>query len=108
MLSKLHLGTFVLAAGALLASGGLAQARDEGPKPPAPDTVKIGEEDAKRLLVLMDRDKNGKVSKKEFMKFMEAEFNRLDKDKNGELDVQELTESQLTVSRPATFSSVGK
>ena len=41
---------------------------------------------------------NGKVSKQEFMSFMEAEFERLDKDKNGELDVQELTESRVRSS----------
>jgi hypothetical protein len=56
-----------------------------------------GEAIAKELLLLMDKDKNGKVSKQEFMNFMEAEFNRLDKDKSGELDVQELTQSQFQV-----------
>jgi len=43
----------------------------------------------------MDRDKSGKVSKEEFMAFMAAEFDRLDKNKGGELDVYELTGSQL-------------
>jgi len=43
----------------------------------------------------MDRDQNGKVSKQEFMDFMEAEFARLDKNKDGELDVTELTQSRL-------------
>jgi Ca2+-binding EF-hand superfamily protein len=43
-------------------------------------------------------DKNGKISKKEFMAFMEAEFERLDKDKSGELDAKELTHSKLRVS----------
>jgi EF hand len=33
----------------------------------------IGETEAKRILLLMDKDKNGKVSKQEFMSFMEAE-----------------------------------
>jgi hypothetical protein len=36
---------------------------------------------------------------------MEAEFDRLDKSKNGELDVKELTQSRLLVSH---FTSVGK
>jgi hypothetical protein len=39
------------------------------------------------------------------MKFMEAEFDRLDRSKNGELDVKELTQSRLRVSH---FTSVGK
>jgi Ca2+-binding EF-hand superfamily protein len=50
-----------------------------------------GEAEARRLLVLMDRDQNGKVSKAEFMKFMEEEFARMDKNNDGELDVTELT-----------------
>jgi hypothetical protein len=39
------------------------------------------------------------------MKFMEAEFDRLDKDKTGELDAKELAQSRLRVSN---FSKVGK
>jgi len=46
----------------------------------------------------MDKDQNGRVSKQEFMSFMEAEFDRLDKDKSGELDVQELTQSPVRSS----------
>jgi hypothetical protein len=38
--------------------------------------------------------------KKEYMNFMEAEFNRLDKDKSGELDPKELTRSQFRASHP--------
>jgi len=51
-----------------------------------------GEKEAKKLLLLMDKDQNGMVSKAEFMAFMDAEFDRLDKDHNGELNVQELTQ----------------
>jgi hypothetical protein len=50
-----------------------------------------GEASAKQLLLLMDRDKNGKVSKQEFLAYREAEFDRLDVNKDGELDVKELT-----------------
>ena len=46
----------------------------------------------------MDTDKSGKISKQEFMNFMAAEFDRLDADKSGELDVKELTKSQFRVS----------
>jgi hypothetical protein len=53
----------------------------------------------------MDTDKNGKVSKQEYMKFMEAEFDRLDTNKNGELDPRELAQSRVRVSR---FANVGK
>jgi len=74
--------------------------------PKAQDKVALGEGEVKQLLLLMDTDKNGKISKQEYMTFMEAEFDRLDKDKSGELDPKELTQSQLRVSHP--FTSAGK
>jgi len=60
----------------------------------------LGEDEVKQLLLLLDTDKNGKVSRQEFMNFMSAEFDRLDKDKSGELDVKELAQSQVRASRP--------
>jgi hypothetical protein len=54
--------------------------------------VAAGENPAKQLLLLMDTDKNGKVSKTEFMAFMDAEFVSLDVNHDGELDVKELTQ----------------
>jgi len=73
------------------------------PKPQ--DKLAIGEDEAKQLLLLIDTDKKGKISKQEWMKFMEAEFDRLDKTKSGVLDVTELMQSKLRVS---PFLSVGK
>jgi hypothetical protein len=49
----------------------------------------------KQLLLLMDTDKSGKVSKQEFMSFMAAEFDRLDINHDGELDVKELMQLQV-------------
>jgi hypothetical protein len=63
-------------------------------KPSSPK-VAAGEIEAKRLLLLMDADKSGKVSRAEFMSFMSAEFDRLDTNHDGELDVKELEQSQL-------------
>jgi Ca2+-binding EF-hand superfamily protein len=54
-------------------------------------------EAAKELLLVMDTNKSGKVSKEEWMKFMEAEFDRLDTDHKGQLDVKELTQSRVWV-----------
>jgi len=73
------------------------------PKPQ--DKLALGEPEVKQLLLLMDTDKSGKISKEEWMKFMEAEFDRLDKDKKGQLDAKELTQSKLRVSYPV---NVGK
>jgi EF hand len=90
----------VLAAGTLPPAA-TAQKTDTS-IPKAQRALALGQEDVKGLLLLMDTDKNGKVSKQEFMSFMEAEFDRLDKDKSGELDPKELTQSQIRVYRPAT------
>ena len=73
--------------------------------PRQPDTLALAEDEVKQLLLLMDTNKNGKISKPEFMNFMEAEFDRLDKDKSGELDPKELIQSHL---RAAPFAKVGK
>jgi hypothetical protein len=72
------------------------------PKPQ--DKLALAEDEVKQLLLLMDTDKNGKISKQEWMRFMKAEFDRLDKAKNGQLDVMELTLSKLRASH---FLSVG-
>jgi len=66
------------------------------PKPQ--NKLALGEEEVKQLLPLMETDKNGKISKQEYMKFMEAEFERLDKNKKGELDVKELSQPTLTAT----------
>lgn len=88
----------LLALGTLI---GTAVAQKRTPDVPKQNTVALGEDEVKQLLLLMDTDKNGKISKKEYMAFMEAEFNRLDIDKSGELDVKELTQSRVRPSRPA-------
>ena len=75
-----------------------AQAQSSGATPDSKQKEKklvAGEVEAKRLLLLMDRDQNGRVSKQEFMNFMEEEFQLLDINKDGELDVKELTQTRL-------------
>ena len=67
------------------------------PKPQ--DNLALGEGEVKKLLLIMEADKKGKISKQEYMKFMEAEFERLDEDKNGELDVKKVTQSTVTANR---------
>ncbi len=80
---------------------GTAFAQKTTPDAKKQNSVALGEDEVKQMLALMDTDKNGKISKAEFMKFMEAEFDRLDKDKSGELDAKELTQSLLRPSRGA-------
>ena len=71
-------------------------------KPAAPksqDKFALANDDVKELLLLMDTDGNGRISKHEWMNFMEAEFNQLDKEGKGELDPKELLQSRLTIRR---------
>jgi Ca2+-binding EF-hand superfamily protein len=75
--------------------------------PKQQDKTALASPHVKELVLLMDADKNGKISKQEWMKFMEAEFDRLDKDNSGELSTQELLQSRVSVSQQP-FSTAGK
>ena len=83
----------------------MALQKSENPQSKEKQALVLGEDEVKQLLQLMDSDKNGLISKDEFMRFMEAEFNRLDKDKSGMLDPKELSQSRIRVARPV---AVGK
>jgi hypothetical protein len=94
--------TLVIAIGAALRTSPVAAQQSSATTPvftPKSPAVAAGETDAKRLLILMDADKSGTVSRKEFMDFMAAEFDRLDTNKDGVLDVKELEQSQLVEAR---------
>jgi len=75
--------------------------------PKEPSKHLLAEENVRELLLLMDTDKSGKITKQEWMKFMEAEFERLDKDKTGELDRKELLQSRVSVTHVRT-ADLGK
>jgi hypothetical protein len=102
---------FIAALGLTTIWGVSATAQKSGPAAPKPtavaavDTVALAEPEVKQLLLLMDTDQNGKISKKEFIDFMNREFDRLDMDKSGELDPRELTKSRF---RASTFAATGK
>ena len=95
--------TALIALGATVGTGAFAQ---KAPVPKPQDKLVLGQAEVRQLLLLMDIDKNGKISKQEWMKFMEAEFDRLDKDHSGDLDSKDLELSSFRVSHP--FVSVGK
>jgi hypothetical protein len=106
MRKRKNIMTFVLCVGALLAlatamTTSFAQDTASVPKPQ--NYLAIGENNARQLLLLIGPNKDGKITKKAWMKFMEAEFDRLDKDKSGSLDVKELAESRLHLSAFSTF-----
>jgi len=93
MAGKFKTGLIVAAFGGLTLAG--AAFATEPPK-----KVAAGVYETKELLLLMDVDRNGKISKDEFMKFMAAEFEALDTNKDGELDVTELTGVRVRRSGP--------
>ena len=82
-----------IATGAML--GTVVAQKAAVPKPQ--DKLALGEEGVKQLLLLMDTDKNGKISEQEWTKFKEAEFHRLDVEKRGEIDRKQLLQSTVAV-----------
>ena len=67
--------------------------------------VVSAEPQVRKLLQMMDTDANGKVSKQEFMNFMEAEFKKLDVNMDGELDVEELGHLRYSSKHPGGSGS---
>jgi hypothetical protein len=84
----------LLAAGAV---GRIASAQKGQTSPKTRDPLAQGEDQTKALLLLADTEKTGKVSESEFIRFMEAEFKRLDQNKSGQIDTNKLAQSQLQV-----------
>ena len=75
-------------------SGFASEQKQAVPKPQ--DKLVLAESNVKELLPLAASTHNGKVSKEEWLKFMEAEFDRLDQSKSGVVDVTKLTPSKLS------------
>lgn len=112
--TRLKLTSFVISAG-LIAIGvtvrtAIAHGQAAIPAPQSsatavptvtPDEPKVaaGTMEAMKLVRLMDTDQDGKISKAEYMAFMAAEFDRMDIDHDGELDLKELEKSQLITAR---------
>ena len=100
MLRRINFAFGIVLMTAICVSIGGAAPQTTAASPKSPDKLVIGEPQVKQLLVLMDTDKNGKISKQEWMDYMSAEFDRLDTDHSGQLDVKELAHSSLRPSHP--------
>ena len=87
---KLVTATAILAATAGVASSAMAAEAAKGG---------AGATYTKALITKMDVNRDGKVTKAEFMKFVEMEFDYLDKDKSGQLDTSEVMNKDY-FSRP--------
>ena len=91
-------------AGGILAETSFAQ---KASVPKQPNMAAIASEKVKELLAVMETDKNGKISKQEWMKFMESEFDKLDTTKKGEIDPKQILKSSVSLTH-AHGSDVGK
>ncbi len=71
---------------------GISGAQKSGISKPI-DTRVVETDKVKELMVLMDSNPNGKISKQQWLKFMEAQFDKLDLTKKGEIDIKEILQS---------------
>ncbi len=72
-------------------------------------TDAAAESDVRNLMLLMDKDKNGTVSKEEFLQYLLQAFDQLDVNKSGQLERNELTNAKFPFSkhtRTATATDV--
>ena len=76
----------------LPANVGLARPSDYTP---SKRTAAAGASDVRRLLRLMDKDRNGNVSRDEFMQFVSQTFDRLDVNKSGGLESGEASNTSF-------------
>ncbi len=53
-----------------------------------------------QFLLLVETEKDGTISRQEWLKRMEEEFDRVDTDKDGVLDGREIAEAKLPVVHP--------
>jgi EF hand len=98
MLTRRNLVSAIAVLGANCALVQSAAAQKQ-PVPVPANKVALAQDQVQELLLLMDADKNGKISKAEWMNFMSAEFDRLDTDHSGQLDVKEIAYSRLRATR---------
>lgn len=84
---------------------GAAFAQKAVPKQPDKNVMAI--ENVKQLLLVMDTDKKGKISKQQWMAFMEAAFDKLDLQKKGELD-QTVIRQSTTYVKQARSADLGR
>jgi Ca2+-binding EF-hand superfamily protein len=69
------------------------------------DNYALGQPGVEDLLPLMDADHDGTVTEQEFMGYMKTEFQRLDKDETGAVDLSQLMQTGV---HPKYFNSAGK
>ena len=99
-MTRRNLLTVLMSATFVLAGTSFAQDKASGPK--TPNKQAIAAENTKEMLLLMDANKDGQISKQEWMNFMSAEFDRLDTNHNGFIDQKELMNSRISFEHVST------
>lgn len=97
---KGNLVNMLMSASLVLTATGFAQTPASSPH--ISNKQAIAEENTKEILLLMDTNKDGQISKQEWMNFMSAEFDRLDTDHNEYINQQELMKSRISFLRVST------
>ncbi len=92
------LAVAVLAAAWAIPGNAAEQQNQASPKPQ--DSQALALTQVKQLLPLADSDGSGRVSKQEWMKFMKAEFDRLDRNKSGVVDLKDVAPPAARTRRP--------
>ncbi len=85
---------------------GSALARETGV--PRHNPLAVAQDATAQLVILMDQDEAGTVSKADFLKFMAAEFDRLDTNRTGVLNVDQLRQAEQRNGQMRTFAKAGK
>ena len=94
--------TWAIAILAILLASGILLTTAAGQKVSVPhplDRLTMGEEPAKQMLLAMSDHGKDLVTKQEYMKFAEQEFDRLDKEKKGALNVRQFSQTSLAASQ---------
>jgi hypothetical protein len=106
MLNRMKIVLAVAAFAATCALPGHAVAQKQMTFKPL-DTAAAREIEVKQLLLLVDTDKDGAISKQDWLKLMDAEFDRIDRNRAGVLKVNAIPQPQQPVKyRPIPGSAL--
>jgi hypothetical protein len=107
MLKRMNVLALALAVAGLLATGtiaGTAFAQKQAvPKPL--DRIALGDDQTQQVSVsfVFDVDKNGQISRQDWLRLMATEFDKLDTNKSGQINAAQLTQSQAGVTPTEKF-----
>ena len=85
----------------------LAALAEKAAVPRPQDNLVLAETPAKELLLLMNPDEQGIITKQQWIKFMDQEFDRLDTSRDGKINVKDLMRSN-SLGTPRNFQDLGK